>query len=721
MSLEYVDTNIGGIGHLLKATYPTVYRPNGMVGVTPQFDPAIGDRYLADHIYGFPVPVRLHRNGASPLLMPVTGDPLPGIEDSASFFDHDFETTAPHTYQVLLERYDIQAEYTVTRHGVIYRFAFPEGTSPCLLLNLQQASIDSAGEQTIEGHQDIGGGVTGYYHLRFDRPSTSRDALQSGLRFHFAGPAPLEVRIGVSLIDAAQARRNLDNELGDRPFEQLLQEAREEWEDALGQIRVEGGSERQRRTLYSALYRYMGRMQNITEEGRYFSAYDGRVHTGEPDFYVSDQIWDTFRSAHPLRLLIDPQRELDMIRSYIRMFTQSGWLPRFPQVGGDVPCMLGHHTVVTIVDAYRKGLTGFDVDEAYAAMYKSITEATKLPWRNGPLTALDRFYVEKGFFPALQPGETETEPAVHPFEARQTVAVSLECCYDEYVLALMARELGKEKDYAYLAPRALNYRKLYNPDNGFMAPRGADGEWIEPFDPKLSGGQGGRAYYAECNAWTYTWSVQHDVAGLIDLMGGREQFVARLDQLYIEPCDNAKWHFLGQFPDSTGLIGQFVTGNEPSFHIPYLYDFAGAPWKTQRRIRQMMDIWFDDTPLGLCGDEDGGAMSAWHIFNSLGFFPVCPGEPYYALGSPVFERIELCPADGPVVVINAEGSSPQNKYIQRATLNSIPHERPWFFHKAIQNGGELSLEMGPRPNRSWGSRPEDAPPSMSDGRRAGAL
>lgn len=716
MRLEYVDTNIGGIGHLLKATYPTVYRPHGMVGVTPQFDPAVGDRYLADHIHGFPVPVRLHRNGASPLLMPVTGDPLPAIENSASFFDHDFETTAPHCYQVLLERYDIQAEFTVTRHGVIYRFTYPQ-TSPCLLLVLQQASIDSVGERTVEGHQDIGGGVTGYFCMRFDRSSTDRDPLPSGLRIHFGGLAPLGVRIGVSLIDAVQARRNLDLELGDRPFDQLVQEAREEWENALGQIRVEGGSERQRRTLYSALYRYMGRMQNITEEGRYFSAYDGQVHAGEPDFYVSDQIWDTFRSAHPLRLLIDPQRELDMIRSYVRMFTQSGWLPRFPQVGGDVPCMLGHHTVATIVDAYRKGLTDFDVDEAYAAMFKSITEATKLPWRNGPLTALDRIYVEKGFFPALRPGKDETEPAVHPFEARQAVAVSLECCYDEYVLALMARELGKEKDYAYLAQRALNYRKLYNPVNGFMAPRSADGEWIEPFDPKLSGGQGGRAYYAECNAWTYTWSVQHDVAGLIDLMGGRENFVARLDQLFVEPCDNAKWHFLGQFPDSTGLIGQFVTGNEPSFHIPYLYDFAGAPWKTQRRIRQMMDIWFDDTPLGLCGDEDGGAMSAWHIFNSIGFFPVCPGEPYYALGSPVFERIELCPVDGPVFVLNAEGSSPQNKYIQRAILNGVPYERPWFSHKAIQNGGELSLEMGPRPNLSWGSRPEDAPPSMSDANR----
>ncbi len=719
MSLRYVDTNIGGIGHLLKATDPTVYRPNGMVGVNPEFDPAVGDRYLADHIHGFPIPVHLHRNSDSPLLMPVTGSPTSTPEDCASFFDHDFETAAPHYYQVLLERYDINAEFTVTQHGVIYRFAFPEAENPCLLLASREASIQAPDETTLEGHQDLGGGVTGYFSLRFDRPASRRDQLQSGIRLHFAGTAPVEVRVGVSLIDGTQARRNREMELGDRPFAHLAEEARQAWETTLRQIQVEGGSETQRRTLYSALYRYMGRMQNITEEGRYFSGYDGQVHAGEPDFYVSDQIWDTFRSAHPLRVLIDPQRELDMIRSYVRMFTQSGWLPRFPRVSGDVPCMLGHHTVATIVDAYRKGLTDFAIEEAYAGMRKSVTEATKLPWRNGPLTELDRIYVEQGYFPALGPDEKESVPEVHPFEARQAVAVSLECCYDEYVLALMARELGKEEDYTYFMDRARNYRKLYNPAHGFMAPRSADGNWIEPFNPKLSAGPGGRAYYAECNAWTYTWSVQHDVAGLINLMGGRESFVNRLDQLFIEPCDGTKWHFLGQFPDSTGLVGQFVTGNEPSFHIPYLYNFAGAPWKTQRRIRQIMEIWFDDTPLGLPGDEDGGAMSAWHIFNSIGFLPTCPGEPYYALGSPVFEHIELRPPDGPTFTLNAEGSSAQNKYIQRAVLNGVPHERPWFEHEAIQNGGELSLVMGPRPNKSWGSRPEDAPPSLSDGDRAG--
>ena len=246
-----------------------------------------------------------------------------------------------------------------------------------------------------------------------------------------------------------------------------------------------------------------------------------------------------------------------------------------------------------------------------------------------------------------------------------------------------------------------------------MSPRSADGDWVSGFDPKLSGGQGGRDYFAECNSWTYTWSVQHDVAGLIELMGGRDKVEQRLDQLFVEQYDVSKFHFLGQFPDSTGLIGQFVTGNEPSFHIPYLYNFVGAPWKTQRRIRDIMKIWFDDTPLGICGDEDGGAMSAWHVFNSIGIFPVCPGEPSYAIGSPVFESIVIDLGDGKTFTIRADNSNTQNKYIQSATLNGKYHNKPWIDHSAIGVGGELVLEMGPRPNKEWGNEIGDAPPSMS--------
>jgi len=589
-----------------------------------------------------------------------------------------------------------------------------EPDSPRLLVATNGADLEVLDAFTIRGRKGYDG-LNGYFYLKFNKQIASQGTWDNGryLHFNLTPNEPLEVKVAVSFISHEQTLTHLRKEILDKSFSDVKEEARSIWESALGKIRVEGGTEKQKRTFYTALYRYMGRMQNITEDGKYYGAYDNRIHTDAHDFYVTDQIWDTFRSAHPLRILIDPRRELDMVRSYIRMYEQSGWLPRFPMLEGDRPCMLGHHEIAMIADAYRKGLVDFDISTAYEGMKKSAMEATKIPWRNGPLTELDQVYLQKGFFPALKEGESEWIPQVHHFEKRQAVAVTLESCYDDWCLAQLAKELGKDEEYDYFMRRAHNYKNLYNPSTGFMSPKSADGNWVSGFDPKLSGGQGGRDYFAECNSWTYTWSVQHDIAGLIKLMGGRERFAQRLDQLFIEQYDVPKFQFLSQFPDSTGLIGQFVTGNEPSFHIPYLYNFVGAPWKTQKIIRDIMKIWFDDTPLGIPGDEDGGAMSAWHVFNSMGFFPVCPGEPYYALGSPVFERITFDLDNGETFVIIADKSNAKNKYIQSASLNGVPHNKPWFEHSAISNGGELVLQMGPRPNKGWGNSITDAPPSMS--------
>ena len=715
MNLSYVEPNIGGIGHLLTATYPTVYLPHSMVGVSPVFSPDIKDRYLANKISGFPVPTHLHSNADSPVLMPTTGLLQTDAKEYASEYDHDFEETTPYYYWVLLEKYNIAAEYTVAEHCVFYRFTSMQSDSIRLLVVTNGASLEALDDFTLRGRKGYDN-LKSYFYIKFNEPIASQGTWDESryLHFNLATNEPLEAQVAVSFISYDQAGANLQKEILDKSFRVVQEEARSRWESALEKIKVEGGTEKQKRTFYTALYRYMGRMQNITEEGKYYSAYDNRIHKDAHDFYVTDQIWDTFRSAHPLRLLMHPQTELDMMRSYIRMYEQSGWLPRFPMLYGDRPCMLAHHGIAMITDAYRKGWVDFDINTAYEGMKKSAMEATKVPWRNGRLTELDQVYLQKGFFPALKQGENEWIPQVHHFEKRQAVAVTLESCYDDWCLAQMARELGKDEDYDYFMQRAHNYKKVYNPATGFMSPKSADGNWVSGFDPKLSGGQGGRDYFAECNAWTYTWSVQHDIAGLIKLMGGREKCVQRLDQLFIEQYDTPKFHFLSQFPDSTGLIGQFVTGNEPSFHIPYLYNFAGAPWKTQKIIRDIMKIWFDDTPLGIPGDEDGGAMSAWHVFNSMGFFPVCPGEPYYVLGSPVFERITLDLGKGQTFVIRADNSNAKNKYIQSASLNGIPHNKPWFEHSAIKNGGELVLQMGPRPNKQWGSKVSDVPPSMSE-------
>jgi predicted alpha-1,2-mannosidase len=258
-----------------------------------------------------------------------------------------------------------------------------------------------------------------------------------------------------------------------------------------------------------------------------------------------------------------------------------------------------------------------------------------------------------------------------------------------------------------------NYRKMYDPAIGFMAPKSADGKWVSHFDPKLGGGNGGRDYFTEVNAWLYTFHVQHDVAGLIRLMGGRDAFNNKLDQLFVEQYGTSKFDFLGQFPDATGLVGQYAQGNEPSFHIPYLYDFSGQPWKTQQRVRQLMDVWYGDGPLGIPGDDDGGATSSWYVLSAIGFYPVCPGSPEYEIGSPIFERTTIRLGNGKLFKIEAHHVSAQNKYIQSARLNGEPLDRAWFRHADIADGGTLVLEMGPRPNMAWGSAPKDAPPSMS--------
>jgi predicted alpha-1,2-mannosidase len=335
-----------------------------------------------------------------------------------------------------------------------------------------------------------------------------------------------------------------------------------------------------------------------------------------------------------------------------------------------------------------------------------------LPWRRGALTSLDRIYFEKGFFPALAAGEAETVPEVTP-ERRQAVSVTLENSYDDWCVAQLAKALGKESDEAYFGKLAHNYEKVFNPAIGFMAPRSAEGQWVEHFDPKLGGGQGGRDYFTEMDSWVYTFSVQHDVAGLIHSFGGRDAFNERLDRLFVEQYGTSKYQFLDQFPDATGLVGLYAQGNEPSFHVPYLYDFSGQPWKTQRRVRELMDLWYGDGPLGIPGDDDGGATSSWYVFSAIGFYPVCPGSPVFEIGSPIFAKSTIQLGDGKEFTIIANHVSARNKYIQSAQLNGKPLEKPWFQQSDIANGGTLILEMTDQPNVNWGSAPEDAPPSMS--------
>ena len=701
--VDYVNPYIGSIGHLLTSTSPAVSLPHGMAQVLPVTNPGVTDRYLSDRIYGFQI--------GCATIMPDSGNFRKEQAVCSSGYDHDLETATPYSYSVLLEDFDIQAEYTALQKSALFRFVFPIGADARVLVRLPLgAEADVPDMRRITGHAKIIG-VPHHVHVEFSRPFEHlehwTDDTDSGYAAgfgHAEEETAIELRVGISFLGPGQARRNMEQEIGSKEFEQVKAEGRGIWNEALGRIEAEGGTESQRATFYTALYRSLLPMMNITENGRYFSGFDGAVHdSGGIDFYTMDNLWDSYRCLHPLQLLLEPGRQSEMVASYIRMFGQNGWLPQFPGLHGDRPYMTGNHAAAFFADTYRKGERGFDLEQAYAAVRHNAMKATMLPWTdNGPLTEPDRIYAEKGFFPALKMGEAESVPEVHGYERRQAVSVTLEHAYDDWCTAQLAHALGKEEDYAYFMKRATHYRNLFDERIGFMAPKSADGEWVEGYDPKRGGGQGGRDFFAECNAWIYTFHVQHDIEGLIRLFGGPGEFGKKLDALFVEQYDGSKYEFLSQFPDSTGLIGQFCMGNEPAFHIPYLYNHAGAPWKTQRKVREIMRLWFGDGPLGICGDEDGGAMSAWYVFSAMGFYPVCPGKPVYEIGSPIFDEVHIRQQNGKTFTIQANGVSDVNKYIQSAELNGNPHNLARLNHETLTRGGKLVLHMGPRPNKSWG-------------------
>jgi predicted alpha-1,2-mannosidase len=727
--VDFVNPNIGGISPLLETTVPLVNLPNSMMRVY-----RLPGNYQAEKINGFPFILCGHRNGTAGLLMPTSGRRSSDQEKWASYYDHDYEVCTPYYYSVWLEDPDINLEFTVAEKSSFYRIKWNKNESKNLMMAVKtNGSIKVLDKNTVEGYEiyqnrikvffyvkseksfvsdslwdSKGNSATGIAFLEGDKPGIS-------LSFELSGEEKAGLKMGVSFVDADQARKNLEQNIPDWNFDALKNKGREKWNEALGKIEVKGGTADQKTVFYTALYRTYERMVNISEDGRYYSGFDDKIHEdNDTAFFVDDWMWDTYRAAHPLQALINPRLEGLKIQSYVRMYEQGGWMPSFPILFGDNPCMNGHHSAAIISDAYFKGIRNFDVKKAYEGLKKNALKATMLPWRNGAMCSLDTFYLEKGFYPALNRGEKETVALVHPFEKRQAVALTLGHSYDDWCLAQLARALNESEDYKYFLKRSHNFANLFNKETGFFAPRTADGNWVKDFDPKFSGGLGNRDYYDENNGWTYLWDVQHDIAGLINLLGGREKFVNRLDQLFIEPLGKWKPDYLQQMPDATGQVGQFVMGNEPSLHIPYLYNYAGAPWKTQKRVRMLLDTWFTNSPFGMPGDEDGGGLSAFVVFSSMGFYPVTPGIAAYNIGSPVFTDISVKLQNNKTFRIIAKSSSRQNKYVQRSTLNGKPWTKPWFSWDDIKNGGVLVLDMGPRPNYQWGTAPGDSPPSGLD-------
>jgi predicted alpha-1,2-mannosidase len=717
--VDYVDATIGTISHMLVPAFPSIQRPNGMLRFVPP-----NESVTTDRIDGFGLTVPSHRQGSVFRLMPASGEAAALRAEWSSRYDHS--TMLPYRYSVFLDDHDATVAFAPGRRAAICAIDFERPAAGSqenfVLLRPQGRGAVRIDGTSVTGTEDYHG-ITVYLHGEFDTPPNRVGAFRAGsLDFSrqatqvsaepvvaaFPGAMRrVRLRYAVSYISADQARRNLEAEIRDFDLERLAAEARAEWNATLGKVTVEGGTEDQRTVFYTALYRSHERMVPISEDGRYFSAWDRQVHDdGGVTFWTDDWIWDTFHALHPLQVLLNPAAQSEKIASYVRACEQSGWMPTFPTVFGDVHGMNGQHAVALLADAWRKGIRGFDLARAYACMAKTMREESLVPWHRGPATVLDRFYWEKGYFPALHPGQAETVTQMAKGRTRQAVAVTLAAAYDAWCLAQLAAELGHAQDAQDYLSRSLDYRNLWKADTGFFHPKDGAGQWILPFDYKYSGGQGARDYYDENNAWTYLWEVYHDIPGLIALLGGRRAFTDKLDRLFTEGYERPRWEFYNVLPDSTGNVGMFAMGNEPSFHIPYLYALAGEPWKTQKRIRMLLDAWFRHDLMGLPGDEDGGGMSAFVVFSMMGFYPVTPGVPAYVIGSPVFSRVVIHLEGGRQFVLSAPKASRTNKYIRSATANGAPLNEPWIGHDLLVNGGRVTLEMADRPNTAWGASPD---------------
>ncbi len=711
--VDYVNPYMGNISHLLVPTYPTIHLPNSMLRVYPERTDFTGDM-----LSGLPIIVTSHRGSSAFNLSPYQGEEA-GLKPVINY-SYDHEKIHPYRYQVYLDDNNIDVDYAPSHQSAVYSITF-EGQGPAyLVFNSRNGQLKSDGKN-ISGYQFVDRKTKVYLYAETDKVpqqcgvladntvkygETSVEGKDAALVMAYGSDVKqLGVRYGISFISEEQAKKNLEREIAAYDVDVVAKIARNDWNDALGKIQTQGGTDDDKTVFYTSLYRCYERPVNLSEDGRYYSAFDGKIHEdGGRPFYTDDWIWDTYRATHPLRILIDNEEESNIIHSFLLMAEQMGtnWMPTFPEVTGDSRRMNSNHAVATVIDAWKKGVRGFDLEKAYVASKKGIEEKTLIPWSAKPAGWLDDFYKEHGYIPALKPGEKETVENVSIWEKRQPVAVTLGTAYDQWCLSQIAAELGKEDEAKHYLRESYNYRNLFNPDTRFFHPKDKDGKFIEPMDYRYDGGLGARDYYDENNGYIYRWDVQHNIGDLISMIGGDKVFTSALDSMFNEPLGMSKWQFYSFLPDHTGNVGMFSMANEPSLHIPYLYNYAGQPWKTQKRIRTLLNQWFRNDLMGVPGDEDGGGMSAFVVFSQMGFYPVTPGSPTYNIGSPVFTDVKIDLGNGNTFEVKANNASEENKYVQSARLNGKVLNQPWFQHSDIVQGGLLELEMGPRANKAWG-------------------
>lgn len=715
--VDNVNVYCGAISHLLVPTFPTVHLPNSPLRFYP-------DRYgiANNQINQFNLTHVSHRWAGTFIFSPYSGD-----EKNITPYYFDNESTTPYRYNVFLDEHAIDMSFAPVRWGGVFKLKFENDKNNGFILRSANGKISVNDDNSIEGFDiykkiNVRSGqvpVKVYVYMKINkapaRISESQDKDGGIVKVEFENSQKeVEVSYAISYVSTSQALENYKKELASKDYNDVEKSAKKVWENTLSKIKIKGGTDDQQKMFYTCLYRTYERMINISEDSKYFSAFDNKIHADSSfNYYTDDWTWDTYRCMHPLLCILNPKEQVDKIISYVKAGIQSGAMPTFPTVYGDMHAMNGNHYVSIILDAYAKGIRGFNLQEAYDICKHTIMKRSMLPYIRNDKCDLDDFYHKNGYFPSLKIGEKEYHKAPHHHEGRHSVSVTLAQAYDDWCMAHIAQELGLKDDAEFFFKRSYNYRNLFNPNNQFMAPKDSDGNWCEPFDPKTSGATfKNRTYYAENNAWTYTWDVPHNVADLINLFGSKEAFEKKLDRLFNEPLGRNRFIWATELPDSTAHIGQFTIANEPSLHIPYLYNYIGKPWKTQKIIRKTLDLWFRNDYMGIPGDEDGGAMSAFYIFSTIGFYPVTPGLPIYVIGSPVFEEVEIELPNGKEFKVEVNNYAPENKYVQSVKLNGKPLERTWISHSEIINGGTLEFEMGLRPNKNWGISESAIPPSF---------
>lgn len=723
--LQYVDPFIGSGFHGHVFVGASV--PFGMVQLGPNnidkgWDWCSGYHYSDSICIGFS---HTHLNGTGcgdmgdVMVMPMTEVNVKrGNQDDissgyASYYRHETEEAHPDYYSVMLDRYDIKAELTATARVGLHRYTFPQGKQAHILVNLKDgvgsivtnSYIRQIDQYTIEGYRYTRGWSPMrkvYFVLQADKPiadlslydDTVQVAAKSQLKaravkgvLSFGEQQQVMVKVALSPVSCENAMANLKAEMSGFDFEHVRKACAAQWNERLNRITIETDDEAAKRVFYTSNYHTMVAPTLFCDVNGQYRGINDMIYTAPEGFtnYTTLSLWDTYRTLNPLFTLVNDEMVPDIVNTMISIYHQNDKLPVWALQSGETNCMPGYSAVPIIADAYLKGFEGFDAEEAFAAMKAT----TVYPQQNAV-----PYVVERGYIPCDK---------VH-----EATSIAMEYAVDDWGVAAMAKKMGKQEDAELYARRAMYYKQYFDSEIKFIRPKMDDGTWRTPYDPANSIHMVGD--FTEGNGWQYTFFAPHDVYGLIELFGGDEEFITKLDAFFVNNDSMGET----ASADITGLIGQYAHGNEPSHHIAYMYAYAGQQWKVAEKVRFIMDEFYTDKPDGVIGNEDCGQMSAWYVMSSMGFYQENPSDGVFVFGSPRFDKMTVKVRGNNTLIIEAENNSKENIYIQEVYFNGKPYEKSYITYDELIAGGTLKFVMGPKPNKNFGAAKENRPQAVNE-------